>query len=117
MVERWKCVGYCVHCPVEPDDSTFSKEWGHFEKSNSGTWVRADSALARLREIEAELAECRNSRQREHDLRVALAGELESFKIRYQDEVNARVEAENDRDTLRTGFVGELRKAKAHTRG
>jgi hypothetical protein len=41
--------------------------------------------------LAAELAECRISRQREHDLRVTLAGELESFKIRYQDEVNARV--------------------------
>jgi hypothetical protein len=67
----------------------------------------------RIRKLAAELAECRNSRQREHDLRVTLAGELESFKIRYQDEVNARVDAENDRDTLRTGYVSELRKAKA----
>ena len=55
----------------------------------------------------------RNSRQREHDLRVTIAGELESFKIRYQDEVNARVDAKNERDTLRTGYVAELRKAKA----
>jgi hypothetical protein len=109
MVERWKCVGYCVHCSADQDDSTFSKEWGHFEKASDGAWVRADTALA----LAAELAECRNSRQREHDLRVTIAGELESFKIRYQDEVNARVDAENDRDTLRTGYVSELRKVKA----
>ena len=72
-----------------------------------------NAATARAEKAERELAECRNSRQREHDLRVTLAGELESFKIRYQDEVNARVDAENDRDTLRTGYVSELRKAKA----
>jgi len=46
MVKRWKCVGYCVHCSADQDDSTFSKEWGHFEKSSDGAWVRADSALA-----------------------------------------------------------------------
>ena len=63
--------------------------------------------------IAAELAECRNSRQREHDLRVTIAGELESFKIRYQDEVNARVNAEDELDAVRSGFVAELRKAKA----
>ena len=63
--------------------------------------------------IAAELAECRNSRQREHDLRVTMAGELESFKIRYQDEVNARVNAEDELDAVRSGFVAELRKAKA----
>jgi hypothetical protein len=68
---------------------------------------------ARIRELEGQLAECRNSRQREHDLRVTLAGELESFKIRYQDEVNARVNAEDELDTVRSGFVAELRKAKA----
>jgi hypothetical protein len=62
--------------------------------------------------VEAELAECRNSRQREHDLRVTLAGELESFKIRYQDEVNARVNAEDELDAVRSGFVAELRKTK-----
>jgi len=109
MVERWKCVGYCRHCSADQDESTFSKEWGHFEKSSHGAWVRADAALA----IAAELTECRNSRQREHDLRVTIAGELESFKVRYQDEVRARVDAENERDTLRTGYVAELRKAKA----
>jgi len=74
---------------------------------------RALAAEARILALENELAECRNSRQREHDLRVTLAGELESFKIRYQDEVNARVDVENDRDALRTGYVSELRKAKA----
>jgi hypothetical protein len=63
--------------------------------------------------VAAELAECRNNRQREHDLRVTIAGELESFKIRYQDEVNARVNAENELDAVRSGFVAELRKAKA----
>ena len=116
MSERWKCVGYCVHCSADQDDSTFSKEWGHFEKASDGAWVRADTALA----LAAELAECRNSRQREHDLRVTIAGELESFagelesfKIRYQDEVNARVNAENELDAVRSGFVAELRKAKA----
>jgi hypothetical protein len=62
--------------------------------------------------LAAELAECRNSRQREHDLRVTLAGELESFKIRYQDEVSARVNAENELDAVRSGFVAELRKTK-----
>jgi hypothetical protein len=97
-----------VHCCADSDDSTFSREWGHFEKSSDGAWVRADAALA----LAAELAECRISRQREHDLRVTLAGELESFKIRYQDEVNARVNAENELDTVRSGFVAELRKAK-----
>ncbi len=71
------------------------------------------AAKGRIRELETELAECRNSRQREHDLRVTLAGELESFKIRYQDEVNARVNAEDELDTVRSGFVAELRKAKA----
>jgi hypothetical protein len=71
------------------------------------------AAKGRIRELETELAECRNSRQREHDLRVTLAGELESFKIRYQDEVNARVNAENELDAVRSGFVAELRKAKA----
>ncbi len=71
------------------------------------------AAKDRIRELETELAECRNSRQREHDLRVTLAGELESFKIRYQDEVNARVNAEDELDTVRSGFVAELRKAKA----
>ena len=74
---------------------------------------RALAAEARILALENELAECRDSRQREHDLRVTMAGELESFKIRYQDEVNARVDAENDRDALRTGYVSELRKAKA----
>ena len=54
MVERWKCVGYCRHCSANEDDSTFSREWGHFEKSNDGAWVRADSAMARIRELETE---------------------------------------------------------------
>lgn len=55
MVERWKCVGYCRHCSADQDDSTFSKEWGHFEKSSDGAWVRADSALTRIAELEATL--------------------------------------------------------------
>jgi hypothetical protein len=70
-------------------------------------------AKTRIRELEGELAECRSSRQREHDLRVTIAGELESFKIRYQDEVNARANAEDELDTVRSGYVSELRKAKA----
>lgn len=78
-----------------------------------GTSVPVGPTYDRIRELEAELAECRSSRQREHDLRVTIAGELESFKIRYQDEVNARVDAENELDAVRSGFVAELRKAKA----
>ena len=34
--------------------------------------------------IAAELAECRSSRQREHDLRVLLAGHAEAFQARVQ---------------------------------
>jgi hypothetical protein len=67
---------------------------------------------ADLAAVRVELAECRISRQREHDLRVTIAGELESFKIRYQDEVNTRVNAENELDTVHSGFVAELRKAE-----
>ena len=91
-------------------DSRAEVERGHIIDAAMKT-IKAHEA--RIRELEGELAECRSERQREHDLRVTIAGELESFKIRYQDEVNARVDVENDRDTLRTGFVSELRKAKA----
>jgi hypothetical protein len=38
-------VGYCRHCTRDEDDSTFSKEWGHFEKCNDGPWVRAEAAV------------------------------------------------------------------------
>jgi hypothetical protein len=59
MIERWKCVGYCRHCTADQDDSTFSKEWGHFEKSGDGVWVRADSALALLASRETTLCDIR----------------------------------------------------------
>lgn len=61
MIERWKCVGYCVHCSADQDESTFSKEWGHFEKSNDGCWARADSALARIRELQADLRQMKEA--------------------------------------------------------
>jgi hypothetical protein len=44
-----------VHCSTEQDDSTFSKEWGHFEKASDGAWVRAESALTRIAELEQAL--------------------------------------------------------------
>jgi hypothetical protein len=57
VVQRWKCVGYCRHCTAHEDDSTFRKEWGHFEKSDEGAWVRADSALAEIERLTRELQE------------------------------------------------------------
>jgi len=88
----------------------FSATWP--ERLDRGDWTHVYLA-SDYDALASELAECRNSRQREHDSRVAMAGELESFKIRYQDEVNARVNAENELDAVRAGFVAELRKAKA----
>lgn len=55
MIERWKCVGYCRHCSANEDDSTFSKEWGHFEKSDEGVWVRADSAMEAITKLQDEI--------------------------------------------------------------
>lgn len=59
VVTRWKCVGYCVHCTADSDESTFSREWGHFEKSDDGVWVRADSALAEIERLRAALKSAR----------------------------------------------------------
>lgn len=56
-VTRWKCVGYCRHCTANEDDSTFSREWGHFERSDDGAWVRADSALAEIAQLQRDLRE------------------------------------------------------------
>ena len=58
-LQRWKCVGYCRHCTANEDDSTFSKEWGHFEKSDEGVWARADSALAEIERLRAALVRAR----------------------------------------------------------
>ena len=60
------------------------------------TALRAD--LAR---VTAELAECRNSRQREHDLRVKIAGDLEGTQEAFRRSDDKRAAAEAERDALK----------------
>ena len=64
--------------------------------ANAGLVARLET---RIRELEGELAECRSSRQREHDLRVKIAGDLEGTQeaFRRSDDKRAAAEAERDR--------------------
>lgn len=92
MIERWKCVGYCVHCSADQDESTFSEEWGHFEKSNDGCWVRADSAIARIATLSAEVMHytAGTPHPRVTELEAALAAALETIKrLDFQSETSS----------------------------
>jgi len=44
--------------------------------------ITGTDQAARIMELTDELAECRDSRQREHDARVTLAGAVESYQAR-----------------------------------
>lgn len=69
-----------------------------------------DALTADLARVTAELAEARSERQREHDLRVKIAGDLEGTQeaFRRSDDKRAAAEADRDRAMEALRLVGDI---------